>query len=202
MCDDPVSELRTVVSDVDVARRIGAWLARSRFQVAVRHTLIAEFDGEAVGLLERLRSGERSSPGAFAMLRTLGGAARVASPRLLARYAGYQRARARVNFNRPQAAYYVNELDVHLNFRNRGIGARLITHAAEEARAEQFPRMALTTTLTNPAQRLYLRTGFRIVDVRRDAEYERITGIPGRVLMVRELQQGTDAIDGTVRRGE
>jgi GNAT superfamily N-acetyltransferase len=187
ICDDPVPELRAIVPNVEHARRIGGLLARNRFQIGVRHTLIAEFGGEAIGLLERLRPGETSSGGAAGALRAFAGAARFARPQLLLRYVRYQQARASVNFIRPKDAYYISELDVHPNHRNRGAGGRLIAHAADEARAERFARMALTTTITNPAQHLYVRSGFRIVDVRRDAAYERITGIPGRVLMVREL---------------
>jgi hypothetical protein len=32
-----------------------------------------------------------------------------------------------------------------------------------------------------------MRHGYRIVETKRDAAYERMTGIPGRVLMVKEL---------------
>jgi len=47
--------------------------------------------------------------------------------------------------------------------------------------------MALTTTTTNPARHLYIRHGYRVVETRLDPAYERLTGIPGRVLMVKEL---------------
>jgi hypothetical protein len=47
--------------------------------------------------------------------------------------------------------------------------------------------LSLTTAITNPARRLYERNGYGVVGEKRDAEYERITGVPGRVLMVKEL---------------
>ena len=47
--------------------------------------------------------------------------------------------------------------------------------------------MTLTTDITNPAQHLYERHGFRIAETKRDAEYERWSQSPGRVLMVKEL---------------
>ena len=47
--------------------------------------------------------------------------------------------------------------------------------------------MSLVTTVVNPARHLYERQGFKVVETRTDAEYERMTGIPGRNLMVKEL---------------
>ncbi len=47
--------------------------------------------------------------------------------------------------------------------------------------------MSLITTTTNPARRLYERHGYRVVETRADAAYERYTGIAGRYLMVKEL---------------
>ena len=106
----------------------------------------------------------------------------------LLRYLRYQRARAKVQLDHPLDAYYVRELDVDPAYRNRGIGARLLEFAEAEARAAGAARMALSTGISNPAQHLYERAGFRIVETRRHAEYERITGgNPGRVLMVKEL---------------
>jgi ribosomal protein S18 acetylase RimI-like enzyme len=112
----------------------------------------------------------------------------IVGPAGLLRYARYQRIRPRVNFQRPAGSLYIGELDVHPDFRNRGIGGVMLSHAEEMARREGFARMSLTTTTINPAQHLYTRHGFRIVDTKLDAEYERMTGIPGRVLMVRELE--------------
>jgi ribosomal protein S18 acetylase RimI-like enzyme len=47
--------------------------------------------------------------------------------------------------------------------------------------------MALTTGISNPAQHLYERFGFEIAETKRDAAYEKLTGNPGRVLMVKRL---------------
>jgi ribosomal protein S18 acetylase RimI-like enzyme len=188
MCDDPKPELRRVLADPERAKRVDAILVRNGLEIEVRCAVLAVLGGEAVGLLERQRPGETWSPSVIAILRALLGAVRIAGPGAVAKFIRYQRCRGGVEIKAPKDAYYVGELDVHPDFRNRGIGARLMAHAEEEARAEHFARMALTTTITNPARHLYERQGFHIVETRRDASYERMTGIPGRVLMVKELQ--------------
>ena len=47
--------------------------------------------------------------------------------------------------------------------------------------------MTLSTDITNPAQHLYERAGFRITQTKRDRGYEYWSGSPGRVWMVRDL---------------
>jgi hypothetical protein len=47
--------------------------------------------------------------------------------------------------------------------------------------------MSLGTTITNPARHLYERHGFRVVETKTDPSYERYTGIPGRILMMKDL---------------
>ena len=111
----------------------------------------------------------------------------IVGPAGLWRYVRYQRIRPRVNLERPADAFYIGELDVHPDYRNRGIGGAMLSHAEEMARREGFTRMSLTTSTINPAQHLYTRHGYRIVETKLDAAYERMTGIPGRVLMVKEL---------------
>jgi ribosomal protein S18 acetylase RimI-like enzyme len=92
-----------------------------------------------------------------------------------------------VEIKHPPQAYYIGELDVDPTCRNRGIGARLLAYADAEARALGIARMALCTGISNPAQHLYERSGFRIVETRQHSDYERVTGNPGRVLMVKDL---------------
>lgn len=48
-------------------------------------------------------------------------------------------------------------------FRNRGLGARLLSEIEAAYIAKQIPSLALSTDRRNPAKRLYLRHGFRIV---------------------------------------
>lgn len=81
-----------------------------------------------------------------------------------------------------------SELHVHPRYRNRGIGSAALDYAEVEAQRLGHRHMSLTTTTTNPARRLYERRGFRVVETRTDPMYERYTGIPGRHLMVKELE--------------
>ena len=66
-------------------------------------------------------------------------------------------------------------------------GGAALRFAEKEARRDGHSAMSLITTIVNPARRLYERQGFRVVETRTDPDYERYTGIPGRVLMVKEL---------------
>ena len=88
----------------------------------------------------------------------------------------------------PAGSYYIAEIDVDPDWRNRGIGGALLDYAEAEARAAGYTVMSLTTTTINPARRLYERHGFRVVETKTDAAYERYTGIQGRHLMVKELE--------------
>ena len=63
----------------------------------------------------------------------------------------------------------------------------MLAYAEAQARARGAQRMALHTLTTNPAQRLYERNGFRVVETATNAEFERLTGVAGNVLMVKEL---------------
>ncbi len=54
-------------------------------------------------------------------------------------------------------------LDVAPEWRNRGIGARIIRHVCDVARDEGRSRVYLEVRVDNPARRLYHRLGFRRV---------------------------------------
>ncbi len=99
----------------------------------------------------------------------------------------YISAQRRVNAPAPEGSYHIAELHTHPDRRNRGLGRAALEYAEEQARKECAPSMSLVTTVINPARHLYERQGFRVVETRTDVEYERMTGIPGRNLMVKEL---------------
>lgn len=179
---EPNPESLGLVDDEGLARRLGqGWLRR--YGDAWRHTVVAELDGEVVGVIQAgldLPEFSMSVSVALMALRVLGP---VRILRLLPRFL----ARNRVMTGRPEGAYYIAELDVDPRYRNRGIGGELLRHAEAQARAEGATRMALSTHTSNPARRLYERHGYRVVEKRTDAAYQRYTGIEGRVLMVKEL---------------
>lgn len=187
MYDDPPRDLLAVVPELARARKVGALTLVHGFEFDLQQTSVAECDGVVVGLLELRRPGSEAGPAVSSVLTLLARALPLMGAHGMLRFARYHRARSRVNIPHPRDALYVGELDVHPEFRNRGIGARLLDHADEVARREGYRRMALTTTTINPAQHLYTRHGYRIVETRLDAEYERLSGIPGRVLMVKDM---------------
>jgi GNAT superfamily N-acetyltransferase len=93
----------------------------------------------------------------------------------------------RVEFAPFPDAFAVVELYVDEAVRGRGIGGRLLDHANEVARAGGWQRMCIETGVANPARRLYERHGYRVVETKLDSGYEKLTGSPGRILMVKEL---------------
>jgi GNAT superfamily N-acetyltransferase len=169
----------------DLARRLGDALMRlPNSPMGWQRTVLAELNGEAVGVLQA--GAERVSdslltPGVILRMLRLFGPVRIATglPRI--------RARARVDVEHPEGAFVVRELHVDPRHRNWGIGGAILRYAEQEARRLGHANMSLTTTTVNPARHLYERHGYRIVETRTDAAYERYTGIVGRYLMVKEL---------------
>jgi len=92
-----------------------------------------------------------------------------------------------VTIEEPSNAYSIAELHVDPTYRSRGIGGAMLKYAEEQARHQGCRLMSLTTHIANPARHLYERHGFRVVETRTDPDYERYTGIEGRVRMVKEL---------------
>ena len=185
--EDPPLEMRAIVPDLRQARRIGALLLHHRVEANVDRTVLAVIDAEPVGLMETMRPADEVNISALTIVRVLARGLMIVGPRGLARYLRWQTARSLVQVQPAPDSYYIAELDVHPRHRNRGIGAHLLRHAEREARNEGFSQMSLATSIINPAQHLYTREGYRIIETRRDARYERISGIPGRVLMVKDL---------------
>jgi ribosomal protein S18 acetylase RimI-like enzyme len=145
------------------------------------HSTVAEVDGEVVGVIQT-GVGLWFGPSrrlVMLAIRTFGAGLISVWPRY--------KARQRVEPAQPSDAWYIGELDVDPAYQNRGIGAALLEHAEAEARQLGYKKMSLQTTTINPARRLYERQGFSVMETRTDASYERMTGISGRHLMVKEL---------------
>ena len=146
-------------------------------------TVFAVLDGEPVTVLQAgsQLGGVRVTPGlVWHTIRILG-------PLRTLRSLPYVSAQRRVNAPAPEGSYHIAELHTHPDYRNRGLGKAALEYAEAQARAEGCATMSLNTTVINPARHLYERHGFEVVEARTDDVYERMTGIPGRCLMVKEL---------------
>jgi ribosomal protein S18 acetylase RimI-like enzyme len=166
------------------ASRLGDILVKAGVNLKIEDSFVAVTDGKIVGVIE---CGGRSVPGAglgtlLKLLPQIVPALGTALPKAIAG----MRARDRVGFPPLPDAFAVVELYVDETVRGRGIGGKLLDHA--EALAEgKWTRMCIETGIDNPARRLYERHGFQVIETKTDDAYERLTGSPGRILMVKEL---------------
>lgn len=184
LAGEPGREATAICGGVGPARRFGMGFVSLRDSPqGWPHTTVAEGGGRVVGIIQAGHQTEefRLTPAvAFLALRAFGPVRLVGVARRL-------QARARVQTHAPAGTYHVSELDVDPGFRNQGIGGALLEWAEGEAREGGYKVMSLSTTMDNPARRLYERHGFRVTETLTDPEYERITGISGRYLMIKDL---------------
>lgn len=83
---------------------------------------------------------------------------------------------------------YIANVAVAPAFRGREIGARLLQHLHEEARAMGMARCMLDVSMENPrAEALYARLGYRVVRERTSALRNAAGHVPGHRRMVLEL---------------
>jgi ribosomal protein S18 acetylase RimI-like enzyme len=138
-------------------------------------------EGKPAGVLQTGPSSMKITPGVvLAAVRALG---------LLAlRMPGRLGIMDRVAPKKPEGAFIISEIHVLDEYRGRGLGARMMARAEEQARAGGFAVMALHTRTNNPARRLYERCGYEAAGEATDAEFERLTGVPGNVLYVKRLE--------------
>jgi ribosomal protein S18 acetylase RimI-like enzyme len=99
------------------------------------------------------------------------------------------RLRARLEFPIPTGSYHVVELHVAPDLRGGGIGSALLRHAEGLARERGCARINLTTSITNPALRLYLRHGYLETGRLTAPGYEALAGTPGRVFLEKRLAE-------------
>lgn len=97
-------------------------------------------------------------------------------------------ARLAVDIRPPPRGLHLTELQVRPDRRGQGTGDRLLREVEAEARRRGCAHISLTTGSCNPARRLYERHGYEVTATRSSARYTRLTGIPGRVLMVKSLR--------------
>jgi ribosomal protein S18 acetylase RimI-like enzyme len=181
---NPPHDLVGILLDEERTRKIGREIVRlPNSPQGWQRTVLAELDGEPLGVLQASNEPveiEVTPALALAALRVYGP---VDTVRLLPRL----RALRHVRMNATEGAYVVSELHVDAQHRNRGIGGALLDYAEREAREKGCRLMSLVTHTANAARRLYERYGFHVVETRTDVEYERYSGIEGRVHMVKEL---------------
>jgi ribosomal protein S18 acetylase RimI-like enzyme len=181
---DPGDEAIGLLGSREKARRFGLAMATlDTHPPQWRDTLLAEREATIVAVLQVGARAEdiRITPRVvWLAVRTLG-------PIDVLFRQGRLAARRRVQPEIPPAAYHIAEFNVDPEYRGQGIGGVLLDHAAAQARERGHAQMSLVTTTSNPARRLYERHGFRVADIRTDAEYEELTGIEGRILMLKDL---------------
>jgi len=184
MFENPPRDVVGMLLDEERARRIGKELVRQpNSPQGWRRTVLAELSGEGIGVLQ----GGVEHPGVRLSAGLALAALAIYGPVDLVRVVLRLRARRRVNIEEPSNAYSIAELHVDPTYRSRGIGGALLSYAEGQARQVECRLMSLTTHMANPARRLYERHGFRVVETRTDPDYERYSGIEGRVMMVKEL---------------
>jgi len=180
---DPSREAVVMAGDAGRAARFQLTLLRRTLASPDGAVLVVERDGVPIGFAEITGGGGdvppfgvivRSALHAFGVLGSL-------------RAAWKSSARARVDMHALPDCLHLVELQVHPDERNQGAGGALLRAVEQEARARGVGNVSLTTAIDNPARRLYERHGFAVVDEKRDPRYERLTGSPGRVLMVKPL---------------
>lgn len=185
--DPPSVSARNIAGSVEKAIRAGRVLARAGVTPILDCTVVAELDGRIVAIMDASAHHPEFEMTAVLVLRLLPAILRTVGPGGLWRLLRSRPAWNSVSFPADAEAYYISELDVDAAYRSRGIGAVLLRYGEEQALAAGCPRMTLTTDITNPAQHLYERFGFRITATKTDSEFERWAGSPGRVWMVKEL---------------
>jgi ribosomal protein S18 acetylase RimI-like enzyme len=193
-----VAALLAVMGDTPTAEQIGISGNKRRARIVRRKlneilfapaslpgTSILIDDGDPVGLIKlgEEAAGDFSLGLAWMALRIFG-------PMGIVGLVTRLRSRERVNFATPPDALHIAEVHVREDKRSKGYGGLLLRYAEEQAIAENHARLSLTTTTDNPARHLYERFGFTIAERKVDADYERYTGIEGRILMVKELAKG------------
>jgi ribosomal protein S18 acetylase RimI-like enzyme len=183
----PASELVGLFGSVERARRFGIRQTARRGVLDDRRPVIVACRGQRVVGFVQWSIGNADRTEERDVLDVLA----VARLRDLARLPRRLKARARVDTPLPAAAFYIAELHVDPTERGAGIGGALLDAAVAEAERLGRKLVSLTTTIDNPARRLYDRHGFVVVDEQRDAEYEAISGSPGRVRMDLDLAGGS-----------
>ncbi len=184
MFSEPPQEAVRVCESVERARRFCYMQVQEPgLDMGWDRTVFAVIDGDPVTVLQAGSQLGGMSITPALVWHTI----RILGPLRTIRSLPYVAAQRRVNAPAPEGSYHIGELHTLPDFRNHGLGKAALEYAEAQARAEGCATMSLNTTVINPARHLYERQGFEVVEARTDDVYERMTGIPGRCLMVKEL---------------
>lgn len=154
----------------DTRRRIETW----------RHTEIVMAGDRPIGVLQVGEVPTRITAGlVLSAIRAAG----IHVGQLVARL----RIAERVSPTKPPDALVIAEIHVLAEFRGRGVGSALLGRAETRAREQGASCLALHTLVTNPARRLYERLGYVASGEATDPDFERLTGVRGNVLYVKDL---------------
>ena len=178
----PSKEAVAMAGSAAAAQRFQSLLLAQGLANGSAEVIVLEVDGTAAGFAELSTGGDVPSLGIVARcaIRAMGlGGALKAGWRSLARSA--------VDMTAAEKGVHLVELQVDPDHRNEGLGAQLLAEVERIARDRGAATLSLTTSIDNPARRLYERNGFVVEAEKRHRRYEAITGSPGRVLMVKRL---------------
>ena len=88
---------------------------------------------------------------------------------------------------KPAGSFVISEIHVLPEFRGQGIGDAMLHRDEAQARKLGYAQCALHTLASNPARRLYERHGYAIAMTTTDAQFEKLTGVSGNILYVKDL---------------
>ena len=187
--DPPSPEQIGVIGDAERAVRIGRVFHELGFYCDREDEVwVAEDGGRAIGILiarkgkgTGIRPWSRIAKALPALLRAMPIAA---LPGFLWR--GWKR--SRLDFPVSDDSFHVAEIHVAPEARGLGLGARLLSCAEQRGAVLGCTSMSLTTPTTNPARRLYARSGYRVAGERTVPGYADFTGSPGRVCMTKRIE--------------
>jgi GNAT superfamily N-acetyltransferase len=182
--DQPDFEAVALIGDVERARKYGyGKIALEKMPSSpIRHTVVAEQDGLVVGLLQYALEKEflPKIPVVWLLVKSVG-------PIGLLRRVRKLRALQRVNLAAPEGALSIEALYVDPAFQNQKIGSALLDWVNQEAIRRRVKQLSVSTWMGYRSIPLYERDGFEPVETAQDAEYQRYFGVPGRVLLVKDL---------------
>jgi len=87
-----------------------------------------------------------------------------------------------------EGAWVVDSVATVPEFRRQGITSKLLERMLEKGRGQGFRQAQINIYIGNiPAQRLYEKHGFQVIDEKRHPDFEKEIGSPGMARLLRDL---------------